>query len=118
MTALLQEYVARSAELEGERVALVMDGERVTYGELEAASNQLARLLVEAGYRRSPCWLGPFHNYNFCSYLVGTHECVARELAHYMGLGSTHFILDIPPFVEELDHIGVVLDEAVATARD
>jgi alkanesulfonate monooxygenase len=56
-----------------------------------------------------PYWLGPFHNYKtFCPYLVGTHERVARELAGYMGLGSTTFILDIPPSQEELEHIGVV----------
>jgi alkanesulfonate monooxygenase len=66
-----------------------------------------------------PYWLGPFHNYKtFCPYLVGHHERVAQELAHYMELGSTHFILDIPPSEEELGHIGVVFDEAVAAARD
>jgi alkanesulfonate monooxygenase len=59
--------------------------------------------------RDHPYWLGPFHNYKtFCPYLVGTHERVARELAGYMGLGSTTFILDIPPSQEELEHIGVV----------
>jgi amino acid adenylation domain-containing protein len=52
LTALLQEYLARSAEHDPERVALVMDGERLTYGELDATSNRLARLLADAGCRR------------------------------------------------------------------
>ena len=34
------------------------------------------------GERRSPYWLGPFHNYKtFCPYLVGSYERVADELA-------------------------------------
>jgi amino acid adenylation domain-containing protein len=52
LTALLQDYVARSADRNAERVALVMNGERVTYGKLETGSNRLARLLVDAGCRR------------------------------------------------------------------
>jgi amino acid adenylation domain-containing protein len=51
VTALLQEYVARRAEARPDAVALVMGAERMTYGELEAASNRLARLLREAGCR-------------------------------------------------------------------
>ena len=62
-----------------------------------------------------PYWLGPFHNYKtFCPYLVGTHDRVAAELAHYMELGSSTFILDIPPDEEELAHTGVVFREALA----
>jgi alkanesulfonate monooxygenase len=65
-----------------------------------------------------PYWLGPFHNYKtFCPYLVGTHARVAREIAHYMELGSTTFILDIPPSEEELDHTGTVFREALAAQR-
>jgi amino acid adenylation domain-containing protein len=52
MTALLQEYVARQADVQPEKVALVMGDERLTYGELEAASNRLARLLRESGCAR------------------------------------------------------------------
>lgn len=58
---------------------------------------------------RHPYWLGPFQNYKtFCPYLVGTHERVAREIAHYMGVGAETFILDIPPSEEELGHTGHV----------
>jgi alkanesulfonate monooxygenase len=63
----------------------------------------------------NPYWLGPFQNYNtFCPYLVGSYGRVAREIAHYMRLGSTHFILDIPPSEDELGHAGIVFREAMA----
>ena len=63
----------------------------------------------------NPYWLGPFQNYNtFCPYLVGSYGRVAKEIAHYKHLGSTHFILDIPPSEEELGHIGIVFREAMA----
>jgi alkanesulfonate monooxygenase len=67
----------------------------------------------EQGAERHPYWLGPFQNYQtFCPYLVGSHQRVAREIAGYMALGSTTFILDIPPSREELEHIGVVFQLA------
>jgi amino acid adenylation domain-containing protein len=52
LTALLQEYVSRQADARPDAVALAMNGERMTYGELDAESNRLARLLREAGCRR------------------------------------------------------------------
>jgi alkanesulfonate monooxygenase len=65
-----------------------------------------------------PYWLGPFQNYNtFCPYLVGSYARVAREIAHYVGLGCSTFILDIPPSQEELEHTGVVFREALSAAR-
>ena len=65
----------------------------------------------------NPYWLGPFKNYKtFCPYLVGSHDRVARELAEYIRLGSSHFILDIPPSEEELGHIGTVFDRAQTLA--
>ena len=72
---------------------------------------------VEESGEPNPYWLGPFQNYKtFCPYLVGSHERVARELAEYMRLGSTHFILDIPPSEEELAHTGTVFERAQALA--
>ena len=65
----------------------------------------------------NPYWLGPFQNYKtFCPYLVGSHERVAEEVAEYMRLGSTHFILDIPASEEELAHIGTVFERAESLA--
>jgi len=52
VTALLQEYVARQAEARPDEVALIMRDERLTYSELEEASNRLARLVREAGCSR------------------------------------------------------------------
>lgn len=60
-----------------------------------------------------PYWLGPFQNYQtFCPYLVGSYDSVARMLAHYIDIGSSTFILDIPPSEEELAHIGTVFAQA------
>ncbi|MCS7007964.1 MAG: amino acid adenylation domain-containing protein, partial [Gaiellaceae bacterium] len=51
MSGLLQDYVLRQAEIRPERVAVVSQGTEVTYGELEQASGQQARLLHELGCR-------------------------------------------------------------------
>lgn len=50
MNGLLQDYVTRQAEQRADDVAVLMD-QRLTYAELEEASNRLARLLKEAGCR-------------------------------------------------------------------
>jgi amino acid adenylation domain-containing protein len=52
MVTLLQEFVTRQAAAQPNRVALVHGETRVTYGELERRSNQLARLLKARGCRR------------------------------------------------------------------
>jgi alkanesulfonate monooxygenase len=66
----------------------------------------------------SPYWLFPFKNFNTnCPYLVGSYDTVAAELTRYTTAGFSTFILDIPPNEEELHHIGVVFERAVAPAR-
>jgi amino acid adenylation domain-containing protein len=52
MISLLHQYLSQSAEADPDKTALVMGAERLTYGELESASNQLAHLLLENGCRR------------------------------------------------------------------
>jgi amino acid adenylation domain-containing protein len=52
MTRLLQTFVRDQAERRPTSAALVLEDERVTYGELESRSNRLARLLKDAGCRR------------------------------------------------------------------
>lgn len=52
MAELLQELITRQAERRPEAVAEVFNEQRMTYGELEALSNQLARALKEYGCRR------------------------------------------------------------------
>jgi len=64
---------------------------------------------------KNPYWLGPFQNYKtFCPYLVGSYKRVARELSGYIRAGYKTFILDIPPSLEELNHINIVFKEAIA----
>jgi amino acid adenylation domain-containing protein len=48
---LLQDYVARAAERDGDRTALVLGDDRVTYGELDASSSRLAGGLADVGCR-------------------------------------------------------------------
>jgi amino acid adenylation domain-containing protein len=52
MVRLLQEYVTRQAVAQPDRVAIVDGDTRLTYGELERRSNQLARLLKTLGCDR------------------------------------------------------------------
>ncbi|MGD9530800.1 amino acid adenylation domain-containing protein [Pseudonocardia sp.] len=51
MITRLQDYLTRSAERDASAGALVMGDERLTYGDLEAATNRVARLLQESGCR-------------------------------------------------------------------
>jgi amino acid adenylation domain-containing protein len=48
MSLLLQDWVTRQAEVRPEATALVLGEERLTYGQMEKASNQLARALQRA----------------------------------------------------------------------
>src|SRR5438105_2517774 len=52
MTELLQNWVTTQAETRPHAPAIVGRDEHVAYGQLDARSNQLARLLKEAGCRR------------------------------------------------------------------
>ena len=66
----------------------------------------------------SPYWLGPFQNYKtFCPYLVGSYDRVGEELADYIQLGYTTFILDIPPSEEELEHTAIAFERADSPGR-
>ncbi len=61
MKGLLQGWVTQQAQWRPEAVAIVSGEERFTYGQLERASNQLARLLQEVGCRKGDrvCFLMP-----------------------------------------------------------
>ena len=52
MIETLQTWVAAQAQHCPEAAAMVMKGERITYGRLEEISNQLARMLINGGCRR------------------------------------------------------------------
>jgi alkanesulfonate monooxygenase len=61
----------------------------------------------------NPYWLTPFQHYKtFCPYLVGNYATVAAEVARYISLGFTTFIVDIPPSEEELYHMDIVFQQA------
>src|SRR5688572_1412503 len=61
MSRLLQHLVTRQAERRAHASALVHGSERMTYGELEQASNRVARVLRQAGCRRGDrvCFTAP-----------------------------------------------------------
>jgi len=61
MTSLLQHWVMEQAERRPDATALVMGGDSLTYGQLDALSNQLARTLKAAGCERGDrvCFLLP-----------------------------------------------------------
>jgi amino acid adenylation domain-containing protein len=61
MTEALHEWVIRQAEQRPQAVALVLNNQRMTYGELDALSNRLARALRQAGCRQGDrvCLLMP-----------------------------------------------------------
>src|SRR5215813_2464409 len=67
-----------------------------------------------ATLENNPYWLIPFQHYKtFCPYLVGSYSTVAAEVARYIALGFTTFILDIPPDEEELYHTAAVFKKSV-----
>lgn len=49
---LVQDFLHRSAERFPDKVALVADGKRLTYGEIDAAANRLANAMLEQGVTR------------------------------------------------------------------
>jgi alkanesulfonate monooxygenase len=62
-----------------------------------------------------PYWLWPYQQYaTFCPYLVGDYQTVADEIARYLRLGYTSFILDIPRSADDLVMAREVFGRAVA----
>jgi len=63
----------------------------------------------------NPYWLVPFQNYKaMCPYLVGSYDRVADEVARYVGIGYRNFILEAPSSPDEMQHIGIVFERAIA----
>jgi len=77
---------------------------------------QLSEMSTSAG--RGPYWLEPFQNYKtFCPYLVGSYERVGDELARYLAIGYTRFILDVPSDREELGHTSLGFRQALKVGQ-
>ena len=75
---------------------------------------QLSELGKNGAEAVNPYWLVPFQNYKAtCPYLVGSYDRVADEVARYVGIGYSTFILDVPESVEEMRHTGVMFERAV-----
>ena len=49
---LLHESLENSAALDGQKTALVFEGRRLTYAEIDRAANRLANALIERGLGR------------------------------------------------------------------
>ena len=76
---------------------------------------QLSELGNKEMGKENPYWLVPFQNYKaICPFLVGSYDRVADELARYVDAGYRTFILDVPPSEEEMEHIAIVFERAVA----
>ena len=76
---------------------------------------QLSRLGAQPVSDANPYWLVPFENYKtFCPYLVGSYDRVGSELAHYMSLGFSTFILDVPASPDDLEHTAMAFERALA----
>lgn len=74
---------------------------------------QLSRLGRHPVSDANPYWLVPFENYKtFCPYLVGNYDRVGSELAHYMSLGFSTFILDVPVSADDLAHTAQAFERA------
>lgn len=69
----------------------------------------LSELARERPADSSPYWLWPFEQHRtFCPYLVGDFATVAKEIARYLTLGYSSFILDIPVAAEDLETAATV----------
>jgi alkanesulfonate monooxygenase len=78
---------------------------------------QLSELAGESALRAETYWLWPFENHKtFCPYLVGSYDTVSDEVARYLRIGYTTFILDIPLEPADLETAGVVFRAALRKA--
>jgi alkanesulfonate monooxygenase len=75
----------------------------------------LSDLAKERPSDGNPYWLWPFEQHRtFCPYLVGDFQTVAKEIARYLALGHTSFILDIPVDAYDLETAAIVFRMAQA----
>jgi non-ribosomal peptide synthetase component F len=121
MTELLQDWVAIQADTRPHASAIVMGEERVTYGQLEARSNQLARTLEAAGCRRGDriCLLMPKSPTAVTAVLsifkagcifVPVDSSASRErVAHVLASCEPRCVLAAGPGLSTLDALGAAV---------
>ena len=109
MKALLQNWVTQQAERRPDAIAVVMNQERLTYGQLESSTNQLARLLKSVGCKRGDrvCFLMPKSPVAIISMLgILKADCMhvpldpaspARRIARIVESCGSHWLLGAGP---------------------
>ncbi|HXI42662.1 MAG TPA: amino acid adenylation domain-containing protein [Bryobacteraceae bacterium] len=117
MIERLQSWVAAQAQQRPEATAMVLQGERMTYGRLEEISNQLARMLIDGGCRRGDrvCLLLPKSTVAIagilgvlkagCIYVPLDPSCPAARLAKIVETCQNRWILaggSASPVLKEL----------------
>src|SRR5499426_4629410 len=117
MRSLLQHWVTEHAERRPEAVAIVMNEQRINYGQLEESSNRLARLLKEAGCKKGErvCFLIPKSPAAYISMLgILKADCVhvpldtsspAPRLTRIVESCEPRFILGSGPVANLLDDL-------------
>jgi len=128
MTSLLQQWVMQQAERRPEATALMMGGDRLTYGQLDALSNQLARTLRAAGCERGDrvCFLLPKSPLAIvtmlgilkadCSYIPVDPSSPAPRAAKIVQSGAPRVILAGSRTTQLLDELLADASLRVATA--
>ena len=128
MTSLLQQWVMQQAERRPEATALMMGGDRLTYGQLDALSNQLARTLRAAGCERGDrvCFLLPKSPLAIvtmlgilkadCSYIPVDPSSPAPRAAKIVQSGAPRVILAGSRTAQLLDELLADASLRVATA--
>jgi len=122
MTELLQDWVTLQAETRPDEPAVIAPEERLTYAQLEAQSNQLARLLKDAGCKKGDrvCLLMPKSVMALigilgiykadCIFVPLDPSCPAARLTKILESCDSRCILAAGPVVRLLDEL---FDEAV-----
>jgi len=79
---------------------------------------QLSELARQTALQGQAYWLWPFENQqSFCPYLVGSFNTVSDEVARYLRIGYTTFILDIPLERADVETAGIVFRAALGKAE-
>src|ERR1700733_2667142 len=95
MNRILQSWVTQQAETRPDATAIVMGGERLTYGQLEVSSNQLAHMLQQSG-----CKLGD----RVCI-LVPKSPAAIVSMIGILKAGCMHVPIDTATPAKRIRHI-------------